>query len=110
MTRPPVVRPVSLKNRADFRRVLDTGRRRKVGGLLVVRSPGEPDQIRIGLVAGKRIGNAVQRNRIRRRLRAAAGDAEVPVGFDYVLIPEREAADVPYPRLVEWVTAACRLD
>lgn len=52
----------------------------------------------------------MQRNRIRRRLRAAVGNAEVPVGFDYVLIPEREAGDAPYPRLVEWVTAACRLD
>ncbi|HEY7583713.1 MAG TPA: ribonuclease P protein component [Acidimicrobiia bacterium] len=99
-----------MKKAGDFRRVLDTGRRRKVGGLLVVRSPGQPDQIRIGLVAGKRIGNAVQRNRIRRRLRAAAGDAELPVGFDYVLIPESEAALAPYPRLVEWLTAAGRLD
>jgi ribonuclease P protein component len=52
----------------------------------------------------------VQRNRIRRRLRAAAGDAELAVGFDYVLIPEREAGNAPYPRLVEWVTIACRLD
>jgi ribonuclease P protein component len=52
----------------------------------------------------------VQRNRIRRRLRAAAGDAELPVGFDYVLIPESEAALAPYPRLVEWLTAAGRLD
>ena len=81
-----------------------------MGGLLVVRSPGQPDQIRIGLVAGKRIGNAVQRNRIRRRLRAAVGDAELATGFDYVLIPEKEAGDAPYPRLVEWVAAASRSD
>jgi ribonuclease P protein component len=70
---------------------------------LVVRHPGQPDQIRIGLVTGKRIGNAVQRNRIRRRLRAAIAEAEVPVGFDYVFIPDREVEKVAYPRLVEWV-------
>ncbi|MGH8957771.1 MAG: ribonuclease P protein component [Acidimicrobiia bacterium] len=99
-----------MKKGADFRRVLDTGRRRKAGGILVVRSPGQPDQIRIGLVAGRRIGNAVQRNRIRRRLRAAVGDADVPAGFDYVLIPEKEVGEASYPRLVEWVAAACRLD
>jgi ribonuclease P protein component len=77
---------------------------------VVVRSPGQPDQVRIGLVAGKRIGNAVQRNRIRRRLRAAVADADVPVGFDYVLIPEKEVGEAAYPDLVQWVAAACRLD
>jgi ribonuclease P protein component len=52
----------------------------------------------------------VQRNRIRRRLRAAVGDADVPVGFDYVLIPEKEVGEAAYPDLVQWVAAACRLD
>ncbi|MGH8923901.1 MAG: ribonuclease P protein component [Acidimicrobiia bacterium] len=110
MRGPQTVRPRSIKKGADFRRILDTGRRRRAGGLLVVRSPGQPDQIHIGLVAGKRIGNAVQRNRIRRRLRAAIGDAEVPAGYDYVLIPESEVGEATYSRLVEWVAAACRLD
>jgi ribonuclease P protein component len=77
---------------------------------VVVRSLGRPDQIRIGLVAGKRIGNAVQRNRIRRRLRAAIGDADLPVGFDYVLIPDQEVGEAAYPDLVKWVAAASRLD
>lgn len=34
--------------------------------------------------------------------------AEVPAGFDYVLIPSREVADIAFPRLLEWVAAACR--
>ena len=77
---------------------------------MVFRSPGQPDQIRIGLVAGKRIGNAVQRNRIRRRLRAAIGDADVPFGFDYVLIPDQEVGVAAYPDLVQWVATACRFE
>jgi ribonuclease P protein component len=52
----------------------------------------------------------VQRNRIRRRLRAAIGDADLPVGFDYVLIPDQEVGEAAYPDLVKWVAAASRLD
>ena len=81
-----------------------------MGGVLAVRSPGQPDLIRYGFVAGKRIGNAVERNRIRRRLRAAITAAGLPAGFDYVFIPSREVADVPYRDLVDWVRAACQPD
>jgi ribonuclease P protein component len=52
----------------------------------------------------------VQRNRIRRRLRAAIGDADVPVGFDYVLIPDQEVGAAAYADLVGWVAAACRVE
>jgi ribonuclease P protein component len=47
----------------------------------------------------------VQRNRIKRRLRAAVATARIEPGFDYVLIPTAEVAEVPFGRLVEWVTA-----
>ena len=72
---------------------------------MVVRSPGQPNLVRYGLVAGKRIGNAVQRNRIKRRLRVAVAAARIEAGFDYVLIPTAEVADVPFGTLVEWVMA-----
>ncbi len=72
---------------------------------MVVKSPGQANLVRYGLVAGKRIGNAVQRNRIKRRLRAAVAYAPIEAGFDYVLIPTAEVATVGFSRLVEWVTA-----
>jgi ribonuclease P protein component len=58
---------------------------------------------RVGFTVTNRIGSAVVRNRIRRRLRAAARDV-VPAkghkGFDYVLIARRPALAAPYPQLI----------
>jgi ribonuclease P protein component len=70
------------------------------------RAPGETahDRPRIGYTCSKKVGNAVARNRAKRRLRAAAA-AVLPhgarAGWDYVLIGRAEAtAARPFPLLV----------
>ena len=59
---------------------------------------------RFGFTVTKKTGNAVVRNRIRRRLREAvrlsAGDVARP-GVDYVLIGRRAALTLPFDRLVD---------
>lgn len=57
---------------------------------------------RFGLTVTKKIGNAVVRNRIRRRLRAAVGAAspQAQAGADYVLIARAAALTLPFERLV----------
>jgi len=58
---------------------------------------------RIGFTASKKVGNAVERNRVRRRLREVvrlrAGGGMQP-GHDYVLIGRRAALALPFERLV----------
>lgn len=58
---------------------------------------------RVGLTVTKQIGKAVERNRIRRRLRAAA-DAVLPragrAGFDYVLVARRPALTAPFDTML----------
>jgi ribonuclease P protein component len=81
-----------LRKRADFLR-LNRGRRHAARGLVLQMAPtpgaGPGAGIRLGLTVTKKIGNAVTRNRARRRLREAAR-AVLPVagqpGHDYVLI------------------------
>lgn len=82
-----------LRKRSDFLR-LNKGRRFAAPGLVLqsAQTPKEacaPDTARLGLTVTKKIGNAVTRNRMRRRLREAAR-AVLPVagksGRDYVLI------------------------
>lgn len=59
--------------------------------------------LRLGVTASRKIGNAVERNRARRRLRSAAR-AVLPKlaaqGFDYVLVARRETLRRPFPHLV----------
>ena len=61
-----------------------------------------PADIGFGLTASKKVGNAVERNRARRRLRAlATGDLRrlAKPGADYVLIARRATLTRPWPDL-----------
>lgn len=58
------------------------------------RTPGEAEGIRVGFTCSKKVGNAVARNRAKRRLRAIARTvlpAAGRAGWDYVLIGRAEA-------------------
>lgn len=60
--------------------------------------------MRVGFTVTKRIGNSPERNRIRRRLRAAAALASQswpPASLDLVLIARREAISAPFEQLVD---------
>jgi ribonuclease P protein component len=68
------------------------------------RDKDEPSStpVRFGLTASKKIGNAVARNRARRRLRAAAQEIlplEGRAGFDYVMIGRVHTAPRPWQML-----------
>jgi ribonuclease P protein component len=82
-----------MRKRADFLRA-QKGRRQSASGLTLEACPSPPAKAvpgaaRIGFTASKKIGGAVERNRAKRRLRAAAA-AILPLlareGHDYVLI------------------------
>ena len=85
-----------LRRRADFLRVARTGRKCAMRGLVLQIAPIPADtklaphcDLRIGFTVTKRVGNAVVRNRARRRLRAVARSvfpSRATPGFDYVVI------------------------
>lgn len=92
-----------MKRRADFLAAA-AGLRAQAGPfLLQARDRRDRDASRLGLTVTKRTGSAVERNRIRRRLRAAAR-AVVPQagrpGFDYVLVARRAALTAPFDSLL----------
>ena len=93
-----------LTKRADFLAARD-GSRVSAGPVLVqARNRHDARAPRT-----KKTGNAVERNRIRRRLREAAKTAlnhKARAGFDYVLIARREAISAPFPALVENLSRA----
>ena len=82
------------------------GRSEARGGVVIQaleRGDGR-DVIGVGFTATKKIGNAVVRNRAKRRLREAAR-AVIPElgkpGFDYVLIARMGTAERPWDRLLD---------
>jgi ribonuclease P protein component len=86
----PLSAPVRLKRRAEFLRVAAKGRKAATHGLVLqALDQAEPGVARLGFTVTKKVGNAVVRNRTRRRLKEAARLelAEHPVaGVDLVLI------------------------
>ena len=99
------VRPTisRLKKRSDFLAVSRGRRKRRRGFMLQAlrRTDGRvPDGIRVGFTCSKKVGNAVVRNRAKRRLRAASR-MSLPLhgqqGWDYVLVGRpNETASVPF--------------
>jgi ribonuclease P protein component len=76
---------------------------RKRHAFLVGTTPGELGGPRFGFTITKKLGNAVTRNRIRRRLKAAIAQLaplQAQPGFDYVVVARHAAFDRPYPDII----------
>ena len=103
-----------LRQRSEYLRVAGANRKRAMPGLVlqVARSPA-PDEtaarpngaeanLRVGITVSRKVGNAVARNRARRRLRAVARDTladQAKPGHDYVLIGRKGTLSRPYDAL-----------
>lgn len=95
-----------LRRPADFTAVHRRGRAQS-GALLVVRSlPNGLEVSRAGFVVSKRLGGAVVRNRVKRRLRAALDEMNLIPGFDVVVIARPEAATAHYAQLCAALASA----
>src|SRR5262245_45507686 len=111
-------RLVTLKRRAQFLRTRKGGRWATSAFVLEAKRRDDeaadvPAEPRFGFTVTKQIGKAVERNRIRRRLKAAVKDVQMAharTDFDYVLIARRPALTSAYTALVsDLVTALERV-
>ncbi len=97
---------VPLRTPGDFSRVLKEGKRHRSGGIVLVRLEGPAEPARVGLVVTRSAGNAVTRNRIKRRLRHTVRSMRLEPGNDYVIIATSQVAAVPQPQLEGWLGRA----
>lgn len=92
-----------LKRRQDFSSVYQDGEAFAHGPLVIrVRGPregGDQSQVRFGFAVGRRIGNAVHRNRVKRQLREAARRSGAEGNADIVVIARASAVRSSYRQL-----------
>jgi len=112
--RPPLGR---LTRRPEFLAVAGSRRKWVAPGLLLQARPHDERQhpgkgespVRVGYTASKKVGGAVERNRARRRLRAAAAEVLAPnarPGHDYVLVARAETVHRPWDALKQDLATA----
>lgn len=96
--------PTKLRNRSEFLAVQRGVKRRGRLFLLEVLERKDNGPARNGITVTKKQGNAVERNRIRRRIREAirtrAAD-DMADGNDYVVVGRRGILDAPFQALTE---------
>ncbi len=92
-----------LRRHADYQRVYAASRKRQSASMSWFLAPQfEPVAgPRVGLTAGKVLGKAPERNRIKRRMREVLRRHVdlLPAGFDLVLHPRRAVLDVEFTKL-----------
>jgi ribonuclease P protein component len=100
-----------IKKRRDFLRAASRGKRGARPGLVLQALATEPGCLRLGFTVTKKVGNAVVRNRARRRLKEAAR-LTLPglglSGWDLVLIGRDGTGKRPFGQLVGDLRGALR--
>jgi ribonuclease P protein component len=96
-----VERRSRLLRSADFERTLRSGRRAASGYLALFVSDNELGRPRVGLAVSRKLGNAVVRNRIKRRLRELVRPllSRAEGGRDVVIVARARAVDAEFSRL-----------
>ena len=108
----PVAKLRRLKKRSEFLAVRNGEKRRGRLFLLEVLARGDDKPPRVGFTVTKKAGNAVKRNRIRRRLKEAlrvhaAGD--MAAGNDYVIVGREDVLAAPFGQLAAELSRRIRI-
>lgn len=93
-----------LRRHAEFQKVFDSGQRIRGRFLTLLIAPGQGSLTRLGIVASRKLGDSVRRNRAKRLIRELFRQLESPeslAGVDIVVIPRVELFGATYASLEE---------
>jgi ribonuclease P protein component len=100
-----------LRQRSDFLAAAGAAKVTTAAFVLQARARGDDGAVRVGFTVSKKVGNAPERNRVRRRLREIVrltAAQHLRRGHDYVLIGRRPALSLPFEQLSEDFERALR--
>ena len=99
-----------VRRRGEFQKVFDRGVRVHGRYLTLLIAPAPGPRSRLGIVASKKLGGSVARNRAKRLIRELFRQNPPEGGrpVDVVVIPRRELFDAVYSRLEEDFRGVCR--
>ena len=97
-----------LRRRPEFKRAQDQGVRTRGRYMTLVIHRNSLRVSRLGIIATRRLGNAVRRNRAKRLVREIFRLNKTALGLDIVVLPQRELPDAAFTDLQADFRAALR--
>ena len=96
-----------MRRKKDFEAIAKGGTRRHTKNFLIITRKNDQGFSRVGAVAGKRLGKAVQRNRVKRLMREffRRNKDKLPPSTDYIIVGKKGAQDLPYAYVVDELSA-----
>jgi ribonuclease P protein component len=94
-------RKFRLQKSSDFKRVRRFGKTYAHPFVVLIKRPNDHSITRFGVVAGRSVGNAVKRNRAKRRLREILRPRikQIADGWDILLLARKSIHDASYDEL-----------
>ena len=88
-----------VRQRPTFERAYDSGARLQGRFMMLFVVPNGQSHARFGVAASKKVGAAVQRNRLKRLAREVFRRNKIAAGLDIVVVPRREMLDASFASL-----------
>ncbi|MBN1254106.1 MAG: ribonuclease P protein component [Deltaproteobacteria bacterium] len=100
-----------LRRKGDFETIAKEGTRRHTKNFLIIARKNDQGLSRLGAVASKRLGKAVERNRVKRLMREffRRNKDRLPPSTDYVIVGKKGAQELQYAQVADELSAPLRL-
>ena len=101
---------VTVKENGDFRRIYRKGRSAVSGGVVVYCLKNRKGMSRLGITVSTKLGHAVVRNRVRRRIREIfrLSQGKMKQGYDIIVVARTRAAHADYWELKRAFEKTCK--
>lgn len=96
-----------VKDTRYFNDIIAKGKYKKNKLFVIYIMKSEPEVKKFGIAVGKKVGNAVIRNKLKRQLRNIIDETKLlfPKGFDYIIIVKRNCLESSYKEMKEALTS-----